>query len=388
MDTRRHNDFFTPLDAARGLAALAVVAFHLRYGEDIRQATPLLHAIASNGFLGVPVFFVVSGYCLATSSKKTLARKQSVWRFLYRRFRRIYPPLWGSILFVVAMPWIKHYLLCLAGSDRSFPQPLYLGMDFWDWAGIGTLLQVFRYGSIPVDEKFSAINVVYWSLAIEVQFYIIMAIAIAFRRAYYWIILSLAFFGLGALALRDLFAYQFNSGLFIPHWPLFALGILLFELRSRDYTLRRWLSMGRAALTGAVLIALMVATVLWRLKMGGKLTPLPFGLTIMLAFWLLIPVHDWLENHPSTWQQKGALCVKPIFWLGTFSYSIYLVHFNLHKLVSAVLAPLVPTTSIAVQLITPLLVCLACYPFYLVCERPFLNQKNSMANRDENQLAT
>jgi len=66
---------FVALDAGRGFAALAVVAFHLRLSDAVATDHPWLHAIARHGYLGVPLFFVISGYCLAASGRSGLRKK-------------------------------------------------------------------------------------------------------------------------------------------------------------------------------------------------------------------------------------------------------------------------------------------------------------------------
>ncbi len=95
---------FAPLDAARGLAALAVVAFHIRLSDSFRESLPTIHAIATHGYLGVPLFFVISGFCLAASAASSRRNNESALSFLKRRFRRIYPPLWCSMIVVAALP--------------------------------------------------------------------------------------------------------------------------------------------------------------------------------------------------------------------------------------------------------------------------------------------
>ena len=373
-------DLFAPLDAARGLAALAVVAFHLRYDEAVRQAAPILYAIARNGFLGVALFFVVSGYCLAAAAKGSLRRRSGVKQFLYRRFRRIYPPLWCSIAFVVSLPWLKYFAFYFAGRESTWPQPLYLSMGFWDWIGTATLLQGFRYGAMPLDEKFSAINVVYWSLGIEIQFYLVMALAITKRQFYYPVLITVTIIGTIAALARALGSYELNSGLFLPHWPLFAFGIILYELRSRDWTLGRFMPRRIATMVAILGTAAIVVVVVWRFQSSTSTPPIQFGLWATAFLWLLIPIQDHYEQTSKRFQLIVQRATWPMFWLGTISYSVYLIHYNLHKLVTLVLAPFMAVDSVMVQLVTPLLVCLASFPFYWLCERPFLNKSTSKSS--------
>ena len=97
---------YATLDAWRGLACLAVICFHsaAAYVVDA-DFLARLHAdggsVADWGclvcwrlWIGVPLFFVISGYCIAAAAVNTVERGRSIRDFLIRRFRRIYPPLW------------------------------------------------------------------------------------------------------------------------------------------------------------------------------------------------------------------------------------------------------------------------------------------------------
>ena len=77
------------LDAFRGIAAMAVVLYHYstRYNE-IFDVTSFLNF--SFGWMGVPLFFILSGFVITLS----VNRCKSPFEFLYRRFIRLYPTYW------------------------------------------------------------------------------------------------------------------------------------------------------------------------------------------------------------------------------------------------------------------------------------------------------
>src|ERR1043165_2562465 len=87
------------IDLLRGGAALAVV-FHHAINWDLVEAKPLwfraVHAIFDQGYLGVPLFFVISGFCIHLRWAKGYAREgQSRLNFAdfwKRRIKRLYPP--------------------------------------------------------------------------------------------------------------------------------------------------------------------------------------------------------------------------------------------------------------------------------------------------------
>src|SRR5689334_17881239 len=82
------------LDAWRGVASLAVVAFH--WAEiATRRAAALdmnpLYAVSHYGALGVQIFFVISGFCIANAGMATLRRGEPLGTYARARIRRIYP---------------------------------------------------------------------------------------------------------------------------------------------------------------------------------------------------------------------------------------------------------------------------------------------------------
>ena len=97
--------------------------------------------------LGVPIFFVISGYCIAASADANRRRGASSWTFLGRRFHRIYPPYWAALLgFAACM-----VVLDAAGLERlhaekrhalELASPGYLNWSHW--LGNITLTETWR----------------------------------------------------------------------------------------------------------------------------------------------------------------------------------------------------------------------------------------------------
>ena len=106
------------VDQLRGLAALAVVACHLSVSAYLRAPNldggpwPWLRMILGFGYLGVPLFFVISGFCIHLPYARALAgdREDAAlpdWRrFFARRFWRLYPPYLGALVVAVALWWV------------------------------------------------------------------------------------------------------------------------------------------------------------------------------------------------------------------------------------------------------------------------------------------
>src|SRR5262245_48025050 len=90
---------FALLNYLRGVAALWVFAHHLAWARDEVTAPGFI----LRGYLGVPMFFVISGYCLAAAARQARDRGDSTVTFLTRRLLRIYPPLWAALGLAVAV---------------------------------------------------------------------------------------------------------------------------------------------------------------------------------------------------------------------------------------------------------------------------------------------
>ena len=136
---------FEEIDVLRGLAALAVVIFHysghcVKFFGDF----PFDFKI---GARGVELFFLVSGFVIYF----TLEKSRGLRDFAFSRFSRLYPVYWGTLTLVVAIDVLV------------FGTPMWWGGYFVNM----TMLQKFV--------GFPDIDTVFWSLAVELCFYVIMA---------------------------------------------------------------------------------------------------------------------------------------------------------------------------------------------------------------------
>ncbi len=234
------------LDAFRGIAAFWVVLHHYEFCERTTTISPILSHAFKAGHFGVPMFFVISGYCLMASASASMARKEAPLSFLYRRLRRIYPPFWFSILVGVSLPFFLELISSLKTRSYVWPTPEnqpFLDFTVLHWLELVTLTRAF----VPLPEtsliaKFSGFSNVYWSLAIEVQFYVVVALALAGRIPF-----RLAMLIVTALSAVCIFVPgSFDSGLFLPYWPAFAFGAGLYFSLSGHQSASRWL--GRTSL--------------------------------------------------------------------------------------------------------------------------------------------
>lgn len=147
------------LDALR---ALAIVLVLLRHGCRIEgagfPAGSFFQNVFANGWIGVDLFFVLSGYLIAKSLLKRLSQGQPLfsWQYFEARILRIVPSYYAVLL------------LCVFGF---FP--------FFEIATEGIQQSVIYHGLFLQDYLGANINVVFWSLGVEEKFYILVPLVIA-----------------------------------------------------------------------------------------------------------------------------------------------------------------------------------------------------------------
>lgn len=192
------------IDLLRIVAAVWVALFHINgiapFGRN------LYYDIAFKGYLGVPIFFVISGYCIyyAAHHAKTSSG------FIIRRLFRIFPAYWFSLIIVIGC--LIAYKIIHGANPVQLPKT---GSSFF--ATIALL-------TAPVTQV-KTISYVYWTLSYEIFFYLVIFIGLLFPAVYrlLWIILiSIATILLPKHDQWPLF--------FIQYWPYFCLGMVIFRL--------------------------------------------------------------------------------------------------------------------------------------------------------------
>ena len=304
---------YETLDVWRGLACLMVVLHHSGFAlrwSDAEGSTARWLAV---GFVrlmdqGVPLFFVISGYCIAASLDGHRRRGSSSWEFLKRRVRRIYPPYWAALLVFVATTW----LLDRAGLKRLHAGAYSLELDspgtlgLAQWLGNLTLTETWRprlWGGIGA----SIYTRIGWSLCFEEQFYFLgfLALLIAPRRLYEFLgTLTVAIVGFRVFAYDSGWLMRYR-GTFLELWHEFAVGLLVYwslvAAPSRQ---------AKLAVIGA-LIALFSVGVIWSYR--STTVAAGFGL-------ILIAIRD-LDGAASRLTH-----LNPLRGCGKRCYSIYLIH--------------------------------------------------------------
>lgn len=371
---------FALLDPLRGVAALWVFAFHLSLSPAWERELPALFAVLRQGDLGVPMFFVISGFCIAAAGRSA-ARDGAVVTFLRRRLRRIYPPYWASVLVVAAVPFVIEAISAVKTGRFDAPSPAnlnfgYLRYDLVDWVEVLSLLRVFQVdpNAGSLQYKFTTINAVYWTLAIEVQFYLVVALAVAMRRRFYAVLAGVTLasipFALTPSTLR--------WGIFLPYWPMFAVGATVFWLTDRQWSVRHLLG-SRAPAVAAVALLLLLASVAIPMGMGFPMERNLFAVVVGLVLYLSYGVDPAFRRAIESWKGPSGLLVRLGVALGAMSYTIYLLHGRVQFLALQSVRQFFREPSVLQDCGVVVVTLALCYPFYRYCERPFVGAPKRLA---------
>jgi peptidoglycan/LPS O-acetylase OafA/YrhL len=365
----RQSPRYETLDAWRGMACLLVIVFHstfyLGHAKPFspEHASTWAAAAAQRMWVGVPIFFVISGYCIAATADSSRRRDLGLRSFLARRVRRIFPPY--LICVAIAAPLVglldfaRPGLFC--DDVHGIIRPWHL--DRWQILGNLTLTEGWRhhlFGSGSVYFLGQA-----WSLVYEEQFYLVTGLLL-FACARWF------FAGVLAITLVSLAAGKFVPEGFFPHcWPQFAAGVLVYY--TSVYVRRRHARLFAAPLA----IGLIYAVCDPHDLITKNATPRQFALTAygfaLVILWLR-PFDTRLVSWP---------VVRPLRACGAMCYSLYLVHWPVCKLMSHCAWLLGIRTTAATFLIT-VPACLAASilvgrAFHRCVECRFLNSPHSAA---------
>lgn len=272
---------FLELDLLRGFAALWVVAFHYLRQYHVLYGGPndgFPHF--PDGIGGVKLFFLISGFVIFM----TLERCSTGREFVISRFSRLYPAYWAAALitFTVGILWPL--------PDQGGLSLHQLGVNF-------TMLQAYFY--VP------AIDGVYWSLAIELSFYIIMLCLFELGLLKRIRLISLIWIALDVAIMLfrrhgiDIVPYRLGLLLSVPYSNLFMAGIAFYDVRQHGWN------------RGAVVV--LAAALAAQAAIGG-IGDAGLVALFYLAFALALS------------GRMAFLCQRPLVWLGTISYSLYLTH--------------------------------------------------------------
>ncbi len=200
------------LDSLRAFAALSVCLYHFVCTTTGYITTDWILNVFSVGKFGVQLFFVISGFVIPWAMFVAGFKFSDFFKFLLKRLARLEPPYIFSILIALGLLYLREKLL---GSTNDH-------MEI-------SLKQVFLHFGylIPFFESYKWLNQVYWTLAIEFQYYFFIALL--------FIPLIKSSFLYRLLMYVAIVALSFIAGeKFLPYWlPVFSLGIILFLFKAK-----------------------------------------------------------------------------------------------------------------------------------------------------------
>jgi peptidoglycan/LPS O-acetylase OafA/YrhL len=296
--SRAGSGYRPEVDGLRALAILPVVLFHYRAPGF------------GGGFVGVDVFFVISGYLITSLIQHEMDQGTfSLARFCERRVRRIFPALFAMLTIVSLAALIFFFPVDLVRYAQSlFATALFAAnFEFWREAG---------YFDVAANQK-PLLHL--WSIAVEEQFYLVYpALLLALRRVSPWqriAAIAIVFLASFALSVWGAGSAQVAAFYLLPTraWEL-MLGALL--ALGAVPALKSAMASDALVLLGLVLIA------------GSVLgftpqTPFPGFAALAPCLGAALVIY---AAHPERTIAGKLLATRPLVFIGLISYSLYLWH--------------------------------------------------------------
>ena len=304
-------DHFVPhIQGLRALAVLLVVVYHFWPNR------------LSGGYIGVDVFFVISGFLISGQLTRELRARAriSLPEFWARRIRRLVP---ASLLVLILSLVLVTFVMPLAYLPESLRDIGASALYAENWSLAAGSVDYLTSSSRTIAEH-------YWSLSLEEQFYVVwplilvatfsLAVRWGIRRR--WVALGVTIGVLGALSLVASIWYtavnpaQAYFVLFTRVWE-FAAGALL-ALWGRRIA-RTW----QSNVLGYLGLAVVIASAL----LLERSSPFPGWLAIFPVAGTVAVLA--IGSSRRWWHASGLLSLRPVRFVGDISYSLYLWHWPL-----------------------------------------------------------
>ncbi len=267
--------------------------FHVAVPGGSVRPYPELLPVAQYGYLGVHLFFLISGFVILRS-----AANRGAIEFLVARVRRLFP----AFLVCCTLTWL---VLVTSGSHR---------VSVWQFAYGLTMLNgvvdTLR-GHFPVY-----VDGVYWTLAVEWKFYALVAISIAIRR---WITLEPLLWAWTAVAFRFWVSpvAWMEDWLIAPWAPYFVAGAAAHLIQQNGWRMRLCLLFGATLVIGVGHAMALFDVIVARYEFPGNSGVCGAIVLMMCVSFLMLVTHRSAPQprRNALWTLAGAL-----------SYPIYLLH--------------------------------------------------------------
>ena len=296
---------FHQIDFLRGIACLSVIAFHfLHRGQQggwlVEGTWSWLQPIAALGHLGVHLFFMISGFVILMTAQGATVRG-----FIASRASRLYPAFWVGVLLTALVAWATR-------SEAFAVTP-------------GQVLA--NLTMVPQWVQVEFVDGAYWSLAVELQFYLMVIALLHFgqmRRVENWMAAWLLIASVNAV--RRMYPLEFWLD---ARWAsLFVAGMLFYRVSRKGWDGQRYLLM----LWSFALSAWYGWQGALESRLGREpvLLGQPMQVVLCLALFHLVFLAI----------VSGRLKMQPtplVYWFGALTYPVYLLHQNIGYI--ALMAP-------------------------------------------------
>lgn len=296
-----HPKYRPDIDGLRGIAVLSVVGFH---AASVKLA---------GGFIGVDIFFVISGFLISTIIFKSLAHNSfSFIEFYSRRIRRIFPALFLVLISSFVFGWV-------ALRADEYKQ---LGKHIA--GGAGFLSNFVLLGESGYFDFHSAKKPLLhlWSLGIEEQFYIIwpLFLWLAWRQRNGLFTMLLAVFALSFALNIEQIGYDPIATFYSPQtrfWELLLGSSLAYIVlyKKEMFSFLAPVHFNLCSFFGASLIVIGLFTITKEGEFPGWLALMPtFGSALVIF------------SGPQAWLNRVVLSNRVLVWFGLISFPLYLWH--------------------------------------------------------------
>ncbi|MBY0599922.1 acyltransferase family protein [Bacillus bingmayongensis] len=317
---KKNSRYMVGLDSLRGLAILGVILYHINFNW------------MPGGFLGVTVFFVLSGYLITDILSIEWKRNKRIdlKNFWLRRARRLLPGM--LVMLVIVLAWITIFHSSLLGKMRGDSLAALLYFSNW-W---------YIYHKLSYFESFNQLSPLnhFWSLAVEEQFYVVWPFIISL--AFYYIKKKsriILFIILGAVASALAMAILYEPGA-DPSRIYYGTDTRAFSLLIGAALALIWPSsrlankiIPKARLILDVVGGISLIIILVMFWKTNQYDPFLYrgGMVILSIATALLVAN---LAHPAS-RIAQFLRFRPLRWMGVRSYGIYLWHYPIITLTSS-----------------------------------------------------
>jgi peptidoglycan/LPS O-acetylase OafA/YrhL len=306
--TKIQTNYRPDIDGLRGVAVLAVVLHHL--------SAPLM----PGGYVGVDVFFVISGYLITRIIRLEIEKKTFIFTSFYeRRARRIFPALFAVLLTTMVASYFILLPSDMLATMRGALGTLFFVSNVVFWRDMaGGYFAATDAGLYPLLHT--------WSLSVEEQFYVFFPILLMICNRYFrkHIVVILVILGLLSLAAAVLLVQSKSVAVFFLSpfraWELLVGALIAYHavppIRSRAM---------REFAAGVGLLAILLTSFTYDAK-----TTFPGLAALVPVLSAAAILHAGASGPTFT---SRLLQWRPLIYIGLISYSLYLWHWPLMVLV-------------------------------------------------------